>query len=307
MSSRDCGFQQEDVITIHHGLNTSPRPFQLTVQLPQPITNVRNKVIALTELTMANSFFNITAALGNNSWSYRWIDGTVVSNSIPDGFYDVADGSLLAFLQSQMQANGHFLQPTATSTTLPNLFFLNVVSLPTYYKVGLQVLAVPSTMPANYQLPSGTYASPAWQLPSTPTTPQVTLPGPYSSVQPYLAQILGLNAGTYPPAPLSVNYQHNSDYCPQPTPVHCVQLCCDAVSNVTNANNNQLYSFSTSKAPYLGTFDIEPSNPRWIKMRDFDALTQLTITFLDGWGNPLAINDGTYNSTLVLRDGSAIY
>jgi hypothetical protein len=308
MSTRDpTGMEQEDVISIHHGLNTSVRPWQLTVQMPLPITNVRNKAIALTELTMANSFFNITAALGNSSWSYRWIDSTVVNDTIPDGYYDVADGSLIAYLQSRMQANGHFLQPTSTTSGLPNMFFLNIVSLPTYYKCGLQLLAVPSTMPTGYQLPSGTYASPSWTLPSTSITPQITLPAPTYSTQPYLAQVLGVNAGTYPPTPISSTYQHNSDYCPQPTPIHCVQILCDSVSNVTNANNNMLYSFSTSKAGYLGTFDIEPSNLRWIPMRDFDALTQLTLSFVDGYGNPLAINDPSYNLTLVLRDGKSIY
>ena len=238
MSSRDCS-GGEDIITIHHGLNTSPRPWQLTVQLPRPIQDVRHKAVALTELTMANSFFNITAALGNTQWSYQWVDGTVVSDSIPDGYYDVADGSLLAYLQSRMLVNGHFLKPTTAG--LPNLLYLNIISLPTYYKAALQLLPVPSSLPAGYALPGAGYASPAWQLPSSPTTPQVTLPpppAPQSSGQPFLAQILGVNAGTYPPAPVGVPYQHNSDYCPQPTPVHCVQILCDAVSNNTNANNN---------------------------------------------------------------------
>jgi hypothetical protein len=148
MSSRDpVGMEQEDVITIHHGLNTSARPWQLTVVLPRPIENIRHKAIALTELTMANSFFNITQVLGNNTWSYKWTDGTVVTDTIPDGFYDVADGSLLAYLQSRMLANGHYLQPASATSGLSNLLFLNLVSLPTYYKVGLQLLPVPSSMP----------------------------------------------------------------------------------------------------------------------------------------------------------------
>ena len=306
--SRDSfvGIEQEDVITIHHGLNTSPRPWQLTVQLPRPIQNVRNKALALTELTMANSFFNITAALGNQTWSYTWVDGTVVSDTIPDGYYDVQDGSLQAYLQSRMLANGHVLLPSSNTSILPILYYLSLIQLPTYYKVGLQLTPVPSTMPTGYKLPGSGYASPAWTLPSTPTTPLVTLPSPSSSIQPYLAQILGLNHGTYPPTAYSVPYQHNSDYCPQTTPIHCVQILCDAVSNNTNANNNQLFSFSTAKASYLGTFDIEPSNLRWIPMRDFDALTSLTLSFVDGWGNPLMIQDPSYNLTLVLRDGQAI-
>ena len=307
MSSRGTsGMEVEDVITVHHGLNTSARPYQLTVQLPRPIDNVRHKVIALASLTMANSFFNITAALGNNVWSYKWIDNTVVQDTIPDGYYDVADGSLLAYMQSRMQANGHFLMPASATSGLSNQYFINIVSLPTYYKCALQVLPVPKTQTQGYQLPSGTYASPAWTLPSMPTTPQVTLPPPGSPVQAFLAQILGLNGGTYPPTPLSTGYQHNSDFCPQPTPVHCVQICCDAVENQCNSNNSQLFSFSTAKAPYLGSFDIEPSNLRWVPMRDFDALTQLSLTFLDGWGNPLAIQDSTYNLTLILKSGAAI-
>ena len=295
--------EREDVITIHHGLNTSTRPWQLTVQLPQPITGVRNKTIALTELCMYNSFANISAALGNNTYSLIWCDGTVSQEVIPDGYYDCADGSLQAFSQSRCVARGWYLQPTSSSSGLSNMYFINVVNLPTYYKVGLQLFPVPSTMPSGYQLPSNA----TWTLPSTPKTPQLILPPAASSPQPYLGQMLGLPAATYPPTAVSVPYQKNSLFCPQVTPVHCVQVCCDAITNNTNSNNNLLYSFSTAKAPYLGLFDIEPSNLRYIPMRDFDALTSLTLSFLDGWGNPLAILDPSYNITLVLRDGSPIY
>ena len=303
MNRDSTGPVKEDVITIHHGLNTSTRPWQLTVQLPSPILNVRNKVIALTELCMFNSFANISAALGNNTYSLTWCDGTTSQEVIPDGYYDAQGGSLQAFFESRCIARGWYLQPTSTSSGLSNMYFINVVNLQTFYKLGLQLLPVPSTLPSGYQQPSNA----TWSLPSSPTTPQLTLPPPAGSTQPYLGQMLGLPSGTYPPTAMSVPYQRNSLFCPQVTPLHCVQVCCDSIQNTTNSNNNLLYSFSTAKAPYLGLFDIEPNNLRFVPMRDFDALTSLTLSFLDGYGNPLAILDPSYNITLILRDGAPIY
>ena len=308
MNPRDAaGPEIEDVISVHHGLNTSTRPWQLTVQLPRPIQNVRGKVIALAELVMVNALFNVTAALGNQQWSYCWIDGTVVTDTIPDGRYNVVDGSLQAYIQSRMFANGHFLAPSSASSGLPLMFFVAIVQLPTFYKYGLQVLAVPSSMPSGYSLPTGTYASPAWTLPPTRVTPQVTLPAPATPQQAYLGQVLGILPATYPPTPLAINYQHNSDFAPMPSPVSCIQVTSDTVENCTNANNNLVYSFSTSLAPYLSTFHIEPSNLRWIPLRSFDALTSLTLSFLDGLGNPLAITDPSYNLTLLVKDGRGIF
>ena len=48
---------------------------------------VKGQKLALGSLTMYYSTFNITTTYNNNQYQYVWVDGSVVSVSIPNGFY----------------------------------------------------------------------------------------------------------------------------------------------------------------------------------------------------------------------------
>lgn len=65
--------------------------------------------------------YRISAALANNTISYKWVDGSTNSVVIPDGAYDIYD--LDAVLTKQMIANTHYYYNSATlvKTTLLNL------------------------------------------------------------------------------------------------------------------------------------------------------------------------------------------
>ena len=61
--------------------------------------------LALSSVSMYNSVYNFTSALGNNSFAYTWIDGTETVVTIPDSFLDV-DG-LNDYLHQTMLNRGH--------------------------------------------------------------------------------------------------------------------------------------------------------------------------------------------------------
>jgi hypothetical protein len=67
--------------------------------------------IAVSQITIPYSWRNITAALGNNTWSYILPNGasgttTYGTYTIPDGFYSATD--LNAIFQAQFKTNGHY-------------------------------------------------------------------------------------------------------------------------------------------------------------------------------------------------------
>jgi hypothetical protein len=71
--------------------------------------NLTNKYIAISQINMYYSWFNITQAIGNNKFSYTWTSGaitTVYNVVIPDGLYEIAE--INSYLQFFMISAGTF-------------------------------------------------------------------------------------------------------------------------------------------------------------------------------------------------------
>ena len=89
--------------------------------------------LALANVTMYYSNENITAAYGNNKFSYKWIDGTVVDVTIPDGFYDIV--ALNNYLHFVMLQNLHYYETTDGSA----VWLLDLSANPTKYGFELNI------------------------------------------------------------------------------------------------------------------------------------------------------------------------
>ena len=120
--------------------------------------------------------YKISSALGNNTLSYKWVDGTTNSVTIPDGAYDIYD--LDGVLSSRMISNTHYY---ANPTTLVKTTLLNV---------GYDVSSGTLTITAQSRLSYGSYTAGGVWTPSV-NCPQLVLPGS-------LQVTFGLVAGTYP-------------------------------------------------------------------------------------------------------------
>ena len=72
--------------------------------------NLTNTMLALSTVNMFFSFFNITSALGNNTFSIDHPEGagtTTVNITIADGYYTTS--TLNAYIQSELISNGLYL------------------------------------------------------------------------------------------------------------------------------------------------------------------------------------------------------
>ena len=82
---------------------------KMVYQFPGSV-EFKDSFIALSQVSMYYSWFNITQAYNNNIIQYTWRVGAVLTTftvTIPDGLYEVS--RLNEFLQFAMIQNGHYL------------------------------------------------------------------------------------------------------------------------------------------------------------------------------------------------------
>jgi hypothetical protein len=91
----------------------------------------KGQKLAVSSISMYYSTFNITSALNNNKFNYIWVDNTLVSITIPDGFYDI--NSLNAYLKFCMAQQGHYL----TDANGNYVYFLSFVVNASTYQIAI--------------------------------------------------------------------------------------------------------------------------------------------------------------------------
>ena len=143
--------------------------------------------LSLLSMTLNTSWYNISEALNNNKFSYKWFDNsgelTVnVNITIQDGVYTV--NNLNEYIQSRLYSNGHYYKQVSSGNIIyPFLIQTNE----TYYALQLTVFAM-RTASADY-----VKGSTDWNWPSSFTTPQFII----NSTNTFY-QFLGISPGTYP-------------------------------------------------------------------------------------------------------------
>ena len=98
--------------------------------------------VAVASVSMYYSWFNVSAALGNNVIGYTW--GSQAASSltyfftIPDGLYEIS--TLNQFLQYQFIKNGHY----AINAAGQNVYFAELIVNDARYKIQLNTFKVPT-------------------------------------------------------------------------------------------------------------------------------------------------------------------
>jgi len=169
-----------------------------------------NSEISISEITIPYSWYNITSALGNNTFSYNMPSGASTVNvnvTLPDGFYDI--DSLNKHLQKSLILNKfYFYDPTGYGFSdipeekiiYPIKFRVNA----TNYTNTITFNYIPTSAP-NVVLQFGAnwlYANASTGFPSTAFLPTITIPhqnGIDISASTFgLGNIIGFTNGIYP-------------------------------------------------------------------------------------------------------------
>lgn len=248
--------------------------------------------IALASITMYNSTPNISAALGNNAYQYRWIDGTVKDVIMPDGFYEISD--MNNFLHQTMLNNRHYLTEVSTGNAV---WFLTMSVNTSTYKIDLLSFPLVDTVyvvPGSYTNPS-TGLPGAWTVPAVSANPQFVIPATNFD------DVIGFAPGTYPTlATNTLITTSSSTFPPQVNPLSSYLVKCNLVNNPYGIPNSLIYSFPPS-ASFGQQYVVAPNEYSFIDAQE-GYYNTMRIEITDQNDRPVVILDSNINILVVITD-----
>jgi len=272
-------------------------------------TVLTNKYIAVSNISMYYSWFNILSTSRNNTITYTWTALNVTTTytiTIPDGLYEIS--ALNNFFQYTCIQNNTYWIDSVGDYVYPFEFILN----PNRYAVQINTYLIPSSTPTGAILPPG--ANPLNFWPTTPQNTVITIPANFNIIVGYSANF-------------STNANINNTYVP-PNPSTKQQNFVSKLANGTlsylsntspqvQPNNNVLFSLTNINNPYSQPSSIiyslnpnvnvgeqiyeTPPNFMWNKLID-GTYNEIRLTFLGNDLNPLIINDPNMTILLTIRD-----
>jgi hypothetical protein len=194
------------------------------------VTIKQGQKVALANLQMYYSTFNITTANNNTTYSYIWVDGTSVSVTMPNGFYDI--DAINNYLHYVMVQNNHYL----VSSTGDYVYLASWSTNASRYSVELNCFGLSAALAATntWTLPGGA----TWVLPTNYIVPIIVIPS--TNFQ----YVIGFSPASYPPAVIAgvppnqtqtPTYSNDqtflSSFTPQVTPLSSYILTCSLINN----------------------------------------------------------------------------
>lgn len=248
-------------------------------------TSFQNDQIALSNINIYFSWFNITTQYNNNFFQYIWTDGAggfTYDVLIPDGAYEIS--TLNAYFQFIMVQNGHYLVDDQKNY----VYYAEIVLNPTYYAVEIKTYPLPTALPSGWTNPAGV------MFPAVASTPQVIIPATN------IRTLLGFDAGTYPSAVQSTAYNVLSQNTPQVATVQSVILLCSLLNNTLTNPNTFLYSIAPSNTQFGQLISVAVPELIFtdIVSGSYDSFE---ITLVDQNYVPLVVKDNNLIIQLVVR------
>jgi hypothetical protein len=238
--------------------------------------HLKDSQVAVSRLQMYNSIYNVSTQIGNNTFSIIWNADSAVQYdiTIPDGQYTIPQMNL--FIQYVCIQNNLFL----ITDTSDYAYYIELLPNPTKNLVELICYALPTALPSGWSLPSGA----TWTLPLAASTPQLVIPEDFG-------YYLGFDAGTYPPAVESTDYNVLAQDVDRVNIVESLIVNCNLVYNSLSVPATQVYSFSLSDIAFGALLNASPSAQfNYINIVD-GIYAYIDVWFTDERGNPVYIRD----------------
>ena len=262
-----------------------------------------DELIAVQQVSLYQSVFNITVANQNNSFSYIWVDGTVNQVLIPDGYYNLVD--INAFFQSVMVANLHYMVGDNVY-----VYYLELVVNPTAYAYQINCFQLSASIATANSLAQPAGAT--WLLPTNPITPILIVPSTKFQA------LIGFNAGKYPNADISgtppaqietpsygATLNFLSQNAPQIVPQSSYLCLCNLVNNRLAIPSQLIYSLTPSSAPFGTIYAIQVAELAFNKIEN-GQYTNIRFEFRDQIGAPIAFQDPQMLILLLIKNKSEL-
>ena len=241
-------------------------------------SNIRleNATVALQSISLYNSFFNVTAARGNNRVQIDWPGLGTFSWIIPNGYYSISD--LNYWLQSQMVQNYLYM----VDANSDYVYFFELRTQAIQYAANLSIYTIPTDaqrQALGLEMPVGA----TWTCPEATLTPQFTV------MSKAFGDLLGLTPGMYPATPQNTNSSHLSTTSPQISPVNALVLGTNLVQSKLSIPSDAFFSLPIKSG--FGSL-MNESNPGMTYIPVVNGnYSKVTITLYDQAFNILEIND----------------
>ena len=262
-----------------------------------------DELVAVQQISLYQSVFNITVVNQNNSFSYIWVDGTVNQVLIPDGYYNLID--INAFFQSVMVGNLHYMESDTTY-----IYFLELVVNQTAYAYQINCFQLSASIAT-----ANTWTQPAgatWLLPTNPIIPIFIVPPTRFQT------LIGFNAGNYPNAIIAgtppaqtetpsyaTTLNFLSQNAPQIVPQSSYLCLCNLVNNRLAIPSQLIYSLTPSSAPFGTIYAVQVAELAFNKIEN-GQYTNLRFEFRDQLGAPIAFQDPQMLILLLIKNKSEL-
>jgi hypothetical protein len=268
---------------------------------PQGGYTFNEDLIAIQEIAMYFSAFNITTKYNNNSFSYIWIDGTVNVVNIPDSFLQVID--INAYMRSVMYANKHYLNAVSG-----DVYLLEMVVNQARYAVQVNNFLISTAIATanTWTVPAGA----TWVLPTNPILPYLVVPATNN-----FGAVIGFEAGQYPAGVIAgappaqtqtpsfaVSQSELSTLAPQITPYSSFLVFCSLVNNRAVIPSQLLFSFTPTDSTFGALQTYQPNAELgWNKIEN-GTYNSFIIEFRDQFGGQVAFEDPNTLITLYTKN-----
>lgn len=258
--------------------------------------------LSVASVSMYYSWFNITSAYNNNTFTFSWTNGATLTTytlTLPDGLYEVA--TINQYLQWYCIQNGYYL----IAPSGQYVYFAEFVINESQYKVQINTFYVPTLAYFNATLVPLGYTFPAnfAGFPTTTTSPTITISTGLGDILGYTTlasqTIGGLSTPTTTLA-LTTAVSVLSVSSPNLQPNSSVLISSSMIDNPFTSPTSIIYSITPSVA--VGEIIAEkPPSFMWNKLID-GVYNQLRITLLGTDLQPLKIQDGAITIILALAE-----
>ena len=270
-----------------------------------------NHSIAVSQISMYYSWYNVSVNLGNNIFTYTWTKAGVLTTYdvlIPDGLYEIA--TLNSYLQYKMIANGTYM----VNTSLQNVYFAEMVVNASRYGVQVNTYLVPNAL-------AGSYAGWAWGTnsagvvtvaPTNTFNPILTFPAKFNALVGYAAGFAtDSNVSNAAASPTTANggtknatsgtISYLSTQAPNVQPNSPVLVSCSNIDNPYASPSSVIYAITPSVG--IGQLIVaQESEYAWSRLIP-GTYSEIRIQLLGSSDlSPLTMNDPSTTLMLVIKD-----
>jgi hypothetical protein len=258
-----------------------------------------DEFIAVQQISLYNSVFNVTVANNNNYFSYEWIDGTTWTITMPNSYLELPE--INAYLQQNMVANTHYM----TTSTGSFVYFLEIVVNASLYADQINSFQLSATIAADNTWTQPTGAT--WVLPTNAINPIFIVPNTNFQA------LIGFTAGNYPNAtitgtppdqvqtPAYVSTQSFvSSTAPQIIPQPSYLCVCSMVNNRLAIPSQLIYSITPQGVNFGALYVNQVSDMAFNKIEN-GQYTEFTFRFVDSLGNAIIIQDPNTLILLIMK------